>query len=111
METPSPPVKAADKSRIPIGSLAWTQLTVYGFDSTTDYQKTFSNSLLVLTEAIFRLRRRSKTTILRDFEGLVDNGQMVLVLGKPGSGCMIFLKVLAGHTHGLSMDEKSMLNY
>ena len=92
METPSRRTEANGKSRIPRGSLARTQLTVYGFDSTTDYQKTFSNSLLVLNEAIFRLRRRSKTTVLRDFEGLVNNGQMVLVLGKPGSGCMTLLK-------------------
>lgn len=34
-------------------------------------------------------------TIINDFTGHVEDGQMMLVLGRPGSGCSTFLKVIA----------------
>jgi energy-coupling factor transporter ATP-binding protein EcfA2 len=33
--------------------------------------------------------------ILRDFDGLVKSGEMLVVLGRPGSGCSTFLKTIA----------------
>ena len=35
--------------------------------------------------------------LIKDFTGVVREGEMMLVLGKPGSGCSTFLKVLANH--------------
>lgn len=34
-------------------------------------------------------------TILHDFSGTLEKGEMLLVIGKPGSGCTTFLKALA----------------
>lgn len=42
----------------------------------------------------------SKRTILHDFSGSVKDGEMLLVLGRPGSGCSTFLKTLASQTEG-----------
>ena len=39
-------------------------------------------------------------TILHDFSGCVRPGEMLLVLGRPGSGCSTFLKVLANQRFG-----------
>ena len=39
-------------------------------------------------------------TILDDFTGCVRPGEMLLVLGRPGSGCSTFLKVLANQRFG-----------
>lgn len=39
-------------------------------------------------------------TILNDFSGCVRPGEMLLVLGRPGSGCSTFLKVLANQRFG-----------
>ena len=39
----------------------------------------------------------SPKPILQDFNGLAKPGQMVLVLGRPGSGCSTFLKSIAGN--------------
>ena len=39
-------------------------------------------------------------TILNDFSGCVRPGEMLLVLGAPGSGCSTFLKVLANQRYG-----------
>ncbi|KAI9876910.1 MAG: hypothetical protein M1830_005311 [Pleopsidium flavum] len=94
--------------------VAYRNLTVYGFGTATDYQKTFANyplPYLSLLGALFGRVRKSRIDILRDFEGLVSSGEMLLVLGRPGSGCTTFLKTLAGHTHGLYVDHGSVINY
>lgn len=39
-------------------------------------------------------------TIVNQFSGCVRPGEMLLVLGKPGSGCSTFLKVLANQRYG-----------
>lgn len=39
-------------------------------------------------------------TIINKFTGCVRPGEMLLVLGKPGSGCSTFLKVLANQRYG-----------
>jgi ATP-binding cassette subfamily G (WHITE) protein 2 (SNQ2) len=38
--------------------------------------------------------------ILKDFKGVVKPGEMVLVLGRPGSGCTTFLKVISNQRYG-----------
>ena len=41
-------------------------------------------------------------TILNDFSGCIRPGEMLLVLGKPGSGCSTFLKVIGNQRFGYS---------
>ncbi|KAI8381275.1 ABC-2 type transporter-domain-containing protein [Radiomyces spectabilis] len=40
-------------------------------------------------------KSRSKKTILRDLSGFVKEGEMLLVLGRPGAGCTSLLKVIS----------------
>ncbi len=94
--------------------IAFRSLNVYGFGTITDYQKTVANYPLAYFSflgALFGRTRKSRIDILQNFEGLVSSGEMLLVLGKPGSGCTTFLKTLAGHTHGLHVDQSSVINY
>lgn len=43
-----------------------------------------------------RLKREiAVRTIIKDFSGIVKDGEMLLVLGRPGSGCSTFLRSLA----------------
>lgn len=42
---------------------------------------------------------------------LVKAGEMLVVLGPPGSGCSTFLKTIAGETHGFSISDDSYINY
>ena len=56
-------------------------------------------------------RGKHKIQILRNFEGLVRSGEMLVVLGRPGSGCSTLLKTIAGETHGFYIDSKSEINY
>ncbi|KAF2401005.1 pleiotropic drug resistance protein PDR [Trichodelitschia bisporula] len=93
--------------------VAFRNLNAYGFGTATDYQKTVGNIVLQgvgIVRQLFGFGKR-RIDILRDFEGVVYAGEMLVVLGPPGSGCSTFLKVLAGETDGLNVDENSYLNY
>ena len=45
-------------------------------------------------------RKPPVKTILDDFSGCIRPGQMLLVLGRPGSGCSTFLKVIGNQRYG-----------
>jgi ATP-binding cassette, subfamily G (WHITE), member 2, PDR len=49
---------------------------------------------------------KHKIQILRDFDGLVESGEMLVVLGRPGSGCSTFLKTISGEAHGFTVDAQ-----
>ncbi len=93
--------------------VAFRNLNVHGYGASTDYQKSVGNIWL---EALGLFRRvlgigQRKIDILRSFDGLVRSGELLVVLGPPGSGCSTFLKTIAGETHGLVVEETSHLNY
>lgn len=44
--------------------------------------------------------RKGERYLIRDFSGLVKAGEMMLVVGRPGSGCTTFLKALSGLHNG-----------
>ncbi|TVY38692.1 ZEB2-regulated ABC transporter [Lachnellula occidentalis] len=93
---------------------SFKDLDVYGFGSTTDYQKTVGNVILEsfgAAKAIFSGDKGQRINILQNMEGLVHNGEMLVVLGPPGSGCSTFLKTIAGETHGFFVEETSKVNY
>lgn len=55
--------------------------------------------------------RRRKVTILNKIDGLLNPGELLVVLGPPGSGCSTALKALSGERNGIYVDEASELNY
>jgi ATP-binding cassette, subfamily G (WHITE), member 2, PDR len=104
-----------DPQRYPrrTAGVSFQDLNVYGVASRTDYQKTVSNVFLEIP-AFFRWiagTGRQRVQILKNFNGLVERGEMLLVLGRPGSGCSTLLKTLSGATHGLTISPVSQLNY
>ncbi|KAK9470227.1 ABC-2 type transporter-domain-containing protein [Dipodascopsis tothii] len=94
--------------------VAFKGLGAYGYGSDSDYQKTVANivqSLASQAAALLTRRRGRHIQILRDFEGVLQHGEMLMVLGRPGSGCTTFLKTIAGETHGFYLDEGTEFNY
>ncbi|ORY70232.1 AtrD, ABC-transporter [Pseudomassariella vexata] len=94
--------------------VSFRNLCAYGFTSSTDYQATVGSYVLAVVAVLGRMlgwRRRRKVDILHGFDGLVRSGEMLLVLGRPGSGCTTMLKALAGDTHGFHLCAGSDINY
>lgn len=96
------------------GGVAFRGLNAHGFGAATDYQKDVGNIWLEAVGFVKKylgLAKPRRIDILRDFEGLVESGDMLVVLGPPGSGCSTFLKTLTGEIHGFEVDSNSYLNY
>jgi ATP-binding cassette subfamily G (WHITE) protein 2 (SNQ2) len=90
--------------------VSWRDLTVRGVGGGKKiYVKTFPQAFIDFVDIISPLRklfsRGSKlpqADILRRFRGVVKPGEMVLVLGRPGSGCTTFLKVISNQRFGFT---------
>ncbi|KHO01599.1 BMR1-like protein [Metarhizium album ARSEF 1941] len=85
----------------------WDGLTVKGIGGTANYVQTFPNAFINFFDVITPLmgllglgRKPPEATLLDGFQGVCNPGEMVLVLGKPGSGCTTFLKAIANQRHG-----------
>lgn len=94
--------------------VAFQNMNVFGFGSATDYQKDVLNVGLEVVGQIRNLLgmgRQRRIDILRDFDGVVRKGEMLVVLGPPGSGCTTFLKTIAGEHDGIFIDDQSYFNY
>jgi ATP-binding cassette, subfamily G (WHITE), member 2, PDR len=104
-----------DPERYPTrtAGVSFRNLNVHGFGTPTNYQKTFGNYPLEVGSIFNAItgRGKSKIDILRNFDGLVRSGEMLVVLGRPGSGCSTLLKTISGETSGFYVDSNSMLNY
>ncbi|KAF2020714.1 hypothetical protein BU24DRAFT_7207 [Aaosphaeria arxii CBS 175.79] len=94
--------------------IAFRNLNVHGFGSATDYQKSVGNvwlDVIGLAKNALGQSKKRKIDILQNLDGLVESGEMLVVLGPPGSGCSTFLKTVTRETHGFFVDDKSMINY
>jgi ATP-binding cassette, subfamily G (WHITE), member 2, PDR len=95
--------------------VAFRNLTVYGDTSGARHQASAGNIFLSAIESVARrlggVQKSKQVTILKDFEGVLDEGQLLLVLGPPGSGCSTLLKTIAGETAGLRVSPETNWNY
>jgi len=87
--------------------LVFRDLTVKGLGLGAALQPTLGDLFLNLPRALAGLFGKNKVshkvpvrTIINKFTGCVRPGEMLLVLGRPGSGCSTFLKVLANQRFG-----------
>ena len=85
----------------------WKDLTVSGIGGSRNIVQTFPDAFINFFNVagtlmhLFGLGKKGKEfDILQDFNGVAKPGEMVLVLGRPGSGCTTFLKVIANQRYG-----------
>ncbi|KAM5346379.1 hypothetical protein ACJ41O_009384 [Fusarium nematophilum] len=93
--------------------VCFQNLNVYGFGEASDYQSDVANVWLSASSVFSRFRgsSRQRIDILRNFDGVVHKGEMLVVLGPPGAGCSTTLKTIAGETNGIYVDDGSYFNY
>lgn len=94
----------------------WDGLTVSGIGGVKNIVKTFPQafvSFFNVPETLMHLlgygRTGKQVDILHNFRGVAKPGEMVLVLGRPGSGCTTFLKVVANQRFGYTKIDGEML--
>ncbi|CAE6441888.1 unnamed protein product [Rhizoctonia solani] len=82
--------------------VGFVDLTVRGLGAAAKYQETVLSmvSPIQWVHKLSELRHPPVKDILTGFTGTVKSGEMLLVLGSPGSGCSTFLKVLANQRQG-----------
>lgn len=91
--------------------IVFKDLNVYGSGAELQYQSTVSSLFTAPLRIGDAFRKSPSKRILRDFNGLLKSGELLLVLGRPGAGCSTMLKTLCGETHGLELGDESVIHY
>ncbi|KAK5120807.1 hypothetical protein LTR85_005874 [Meristemomyces frigidus] len=95
----------------------WENLTVKGMGGAKIFVPTFPDAFTGFfgfpIKAVMGLLgmggKGKEINILQNFRGVAKPGEMVLVLGRPGSGCTTFLKVIANQRFGYTGFEGEVL--
>lgn len=75
----------ADKFPTRTAGISWQRLSVFGYSTGADFQPTVSNIWgWESMRNTLGLGRKNRIDILRNFEGLVKSGELLVVLGRPG---------------------------
>jgi ABC-type multidrug transport system ATPase subunit/ABC-type multidrug transport system permease subunit len=92
---------------------SFRNLSAYGHGTDTNFQQTVAGVFLEAVKVAKRLVgiKEARVDILHPMDGLVRAGEMLVVLGPPGSGCSTFLRTITGDTHGYTVGAKTQLNY
>lgn len=94
-------------------SVAFRKLEVHGSGSALQLQQTVGSMLAAPLRMgeFFSFGRKEPKQILRGFEGLLSSGELLVVLGRPGSGCSTLLKTLCGELESLELGKESRVHY
>lgn len=89
-------------------------LSVFGVDQSVAFLPTVLDVLKGPVGAVISAREaksRKDRAILDDLTGLVESGEMLLVLGRPGAGCSTFLKTVSGTDLDMYKGMDGVLEY
>ncbi|CAL5870648.1 uncharacterized protein PFLUO_LOCUS4888 [Penicillium psychrofluorescens] len=110
-------LKLMDREGVPMRKstgVVFQNLNISGTGSALQYQ----NNVASLFMAPFRPQeylacgsRVPQKQILREFDGVLKSGELLIVLGRPGSGCSTLLKSICGELHGLKVGKGSDIQY
>jgi hypothetical protein len=67
--------------------VSFRNLNVFGYGTAADYQMNFANTWLKAADwlrGVLGMEKKVRIDILREFEGIVHSGEMLVVLGRPG---------------------------
>ncbi|KAL8365942.1 hypothetical protein RB595_004631 [Gaeumannomyces hyphopodioides] len=85
----------------------WNDFTVKGMGGMSNFVQTFPDVVVDFFNVWTPIKnmlglgaKGTEVTLLDNFRGVCKPGEMVLVLGKPGSGCTTFLKTITNQRYG-----------
>ena len=86
-------------------------LSVSGKGSALVLQQTVGSIFMQPFRVRELFRYPEEKQILRNFNGHVNSRELLIVLGRPGSGCSTFLKSICGELQGLELSKHSKITY
>lgn len=93
----------------------WKNLSASGASTDVAYQSTVANSPTKMLGMLYRAIRPAKEgdsfEILKPMDGIINAGELLVVLGRPGSGCTTLLKSISSNTHGFKISKDSQISY
>lgn len=106
-------IEASQGAGIRTSGIAFRNLDVYGYGTATDFQTTVVNVVFKARTLFQKLtgKKEQRIDILQGLDGVAQSGEMLCVLGPPGSGCSTLLRTVAGDTYGFHVSDQSTLNY
>ncbi|KOG96650.1 ATP-binding cassette multidrug transporter PDR5 [Saccharomyces eubayanus] len=94
---------------------AWKNLSASGDSADVAYQPTVLNTPFKLIRNSMRMLQKSNDgntfQILKPMDGCLNPGELLVVLGRPGSGCTTLLKSISSNTHGFDVGEDTEITY
>ncbi|RYN40660.1 Brefeldin A resistance protein [Alternaria arborescens] len=109
--------KRKDGQSVKKVGVIYKNLTVKGVGSTASFARTLPDAILgtfgpdlykIVTGFVPALklgRHKQMRTLIHDFSGVVKDGEMMLVLGRPGSGCSTLLKAISNNRESYAAVE------
>lgn len=102
-----------DDVKVARAGVTFKNVIVRGTGSALNLQKNVGTMLTapIRPQDFINFGHKEAKTILRSFDGIMKSGEMLIVLGRPGSGCSTLLKTMTGEMHGLQVDKDSTVHY
>lgn len=93
--------------------IMFKDLTVSGSGDAVQLQQTVGSVMTgpLRPGEFLHLGNKQPKRILNKFNGVLESGELLIVLGRPGSGCSTLLKTMCGELSGLSLDGESVISY
>ncbi|KAH7409672.1 ABC-2 type transporter [Cadophora sp. MPI-SDFR-AT-0126] len=93
--------------------ISYTNLKVSGDGAALRLQSTVGAvfSIPLRLGEHFSLNKKEPRIILQNFDGIIQPGELLIVLGRPGSGCSTLLKTMCGELHSLHVNDRSIVHY
>jgi len=102
-----------DDIRVKRAGICFKNLSISGSGSALNLQKNVGSAFMapLRINEYLNFGKKPVKQILRSFDGVMKSGEMLVVLGRPGSGCSTLLKSMTGEMHGLDVGKDSIIHY
>jgi ABC-type glutathione transport system ATPase component len=93
--------------------VSFRDLSVFGSGDAIQVQNTVASTLMAPLRLgeMFSFGEKKHKQILHGFNGLLRSGELLVVLGRPGSGCSTLLKSMCGELYGLKLGKDTKIHY
>ena len=93
--------------------VTYRNLHVFGSGEALQLQNTVGSVMTAPLKPgeFFSFGKKEHKQILHSFDGQLKPGELLIVLGRPGSGCSTLLKTICGELEGLKVGDESKVHY